>query len=54
MFIQFFIDLYNTICDWFGNLFVLKDKKEPLSGNAEYFNYDDVYRSSLDNTQVIL
>jgi hypothetical protein len=46
MFIQFFIDLYNKICDWFDNLFVLKDKEKSLADNAEYFNYDDVYHSS--------
>jgi hypothetical protein len=51
MFIQFFIDLYETISNWFGNLF---KKKDPLVNNAEYFNYDDVYRSSVENTQVIL
>ena len=49
MFIQFFIDLYNTISNWFGNLCILKDKKDPLASNAEYFNYDDVYHSSIDN-----
>ena len=51
MLTQFFIDLYETICNWFNNLF---KKKEPLVNSAEYFNYDDVYRSSVDNTQVIL
>ena len=53
MFIQFFIDLYDIICNWFNNLF-LTDKKDPLSANAEYFNYDDVYRSSVENSQVVL
>ena len=46
MFIQFFIDLYDTICNWFTSF------KEPLVNNAEYFNYDDVYFSS--NTEVMI
>ncbi len=45
MFIQFFIDLYNKICNWFVNL--LK-KKDPLVNNAEHFSYDDVYIHSLE------
>ena len=45
MFIQFFIDLYDAICNWFTSLHFFK-KKEPLVNNAEYFNYDDVYHSS--------
>jgi hypothetical protein len=46
MFIQFFIDLYDAICNWFDNLFILKDKENTLACNAEYFNYNDVYNSS--------
>ncbi len=40
MFIQFFIDLYDAICNWFQCF------KEPLVNNAEYFSYNDVYHSS--------
>ncbi len=49
MFIQFFIDLYETICNWFTSFQCFK---EPLASNAEYFNYDDVYFSS--NTEVMI
>ena len=60
---QFFFDLYGIIYDWFNNLKCCKDKpldnykdssykdnskNASLVKNAEYFNYDDIYRSSID------
>jgi hypothetical protein len=55
---QFFFDLYDIIYDWFNNFKCYKDKpldtykdnskNESLVKNAEYFNYDDIYCSSID------
>ncbi len=41
MFLQFLLDLYKTMCNWF--------KEDTLISNAEYFNYDDIYLSKKED-----